>query len=576
VAISLSGVGIAVLKPLPVKVIIDNVITKNKFQGIYLQIAEYLGISNEDQVIWSSLIMLLLITLSSSLIGYYSTTLTAKLGTQLLYDLSVDFYAKLQRLSLKFYSTQELGDLLQRFSGDAFVGYLLVAQITLPVITSLFTFIAMFYVMASIDVTLAIVAISVIPIMGLFLLLMSPRLKETSKAQFKKQGELSAFVMQSLGSMKMIQAFVREEFMHNKLVERAIAYRGAYIRATKVSEVYNQAAVLLTGIASLVLVGLGAFKGLNGELTAGELYVFLGYLGALYGPVNSLSRAFASSITFGTRSKRIVEVLDSDEYVKEIENPEPLVNVKGEIEFENVQFQYSDNDPLILKNINLRIEAGSTIAIIGPTGAGKTTIISLLNRFYDPTAGVIRIDGKDLRDVKLHSIRQTISLVLQEPFLFPMTIRENVSFGNPIASEEEIIEACKLAEAHDFIMKLKNGYDSHVAEAGTSLSGGEKQRICLARAFLKKAPIIILDEPTSALDALTESRIFKRLTSETRNKTVILISHRLSTIRHADVILTVDNGQIIEVGTHNELLKANGLYASLYSHQDIGIDKEEI
>ena len=359
--------------------------------------------------------------------------------------------------------------------------------------------------------------------------------------------------------------------MFEKLQFRAPEYENAYLGAIKAGEAYKQYIALITGIASAALVGLGAYKGLNGQVSAGELYIFLGYLAALYGPVNSLSTAIGTAISFGARGKRVLDILDSPEFVREDPNPKHLKQVQGALSFQQVSFTYEGTNKEVLHNISLEVEAGKTIAVIGPTGAGKTTLISLLSRFHDPTKGQVLLDGVPLTDLYLHELREAVTLVLQEPFLFPMSIKENIAFGNPAASQEDIIEAAKLAEAHDFVSKLAEGYDTNVAEAGSSLSGGEKQRICLARAFLKKSPVMILDEPTSALDAITESRIFKRLADHTKGRTVILISHRLRTIKNVDQIFIMDHGKIVETGQHAVLVKAGGLYAELYEHQNIGV-----
>ena len=301
-----------------------------------------------------------------------------------------------------------------------------------------------------------------------------------------------------------------------------------------------------------------------------ELFIFLGYLTALYGPVNSLTTAIGATIAVAVRGKRVFDILDSDEVVKEKPNAVELKQASGEIEFRNVTFGYGNalSQP-VLQNISFKVSPGQVVAIVGATGSGKTSLISLLSRFYDPWKGSIHFDGINTADMKLHSLRENISLVLQEPFIFPMSIAENIAFGNPEASFEELVEAAKGAQAHGFISKLPEGYHTVVSESGASLSGGEKQRIAIARAFLKKAPVLILDEPTSAVDALTESKIFKALGQFTEGKTVFLISHRLSTIKHADQIITIKDGQVVERGTHQSLLQENNVYAGLYKYQHI-------
>jgi ABC-type multidrug transport system fused ATPase/permease subunit len=297
--------------------------------------------------------------------------------------------------------------------------------------------------------------------------------------------------------------------------------------------------------------------------------VFIGYIGALFGPVNSIASTVQTALTITVRGERVFEIMDSNEVVKEKINAIAPVGIKGNIEFRHVNFGYGNPGEAnqVLHDFNFTIPSGKTVAIIGPTGAGKTSLISLLLRFYDPWDGEILLDGYKLQDIRLDTLRQNISLVLQDALIFPVSIRDNIAFGDDHASMEEIIQAAKLAQAHDFIMKLPDGYDTIVSEGGVSLSGGEKQRISLARAFLKKSPILILDEPTSAMDVQTEAAIFKGLAQYGSDKTVFVISHRLSTIRHADIIIAIKNGHIEQKGTHEALIEGDNVYSQLYHHK---------
>ncbi|MEB2778198.1 ABC transporter ATP-binding protein [Algoriphagus sp. D3-2-R+10] len=571
--ISIVGVFFTVAKPLPVKVIIDNVLLKKdlpEFISGFLQLNN-IGQSESDLLNYSLFFMLIII-IGGIVLNYISFLFVTKIGIGLVYDLSLDLYKKFQVLSMKFYSKNQTGDLLQRFNGDIFVVYLLVAQIVLPIISSLLILIGMFYVMALIDLTLAIVAISVVPLLVYVLFIVNKPMNDTTVEQYTKQGELSAFVQQALVSMRVIQTFVREKFMLEKLDFLISGFKKAYLKAVTIGEGYNQSVALITGIASVVLVAIGAYKGLDGKVSPGDLYVFLGYITAIYGPVTSLSTAAGATITIAARASRIYEILDSKEEVFEKENPFELSEESCLIEFENVDFGYNrfkDDENHVLKAINFKAFPGKVTAIIGTTGAGKTSLISLLGRFYDPWAGEIRINGVDISNFSLNSLRSNISMVLQDPILFPVSIAENIRFGNPEATTDQVIKAAQLSEAHGFIMKLPKGYDTMVGEAGLSLSGGEKQRLSLARTFVMDNPIVVLDEPTSSVDAITEGRIFKRLKEYYFNKTVIIISHRLSTIKNADQILVLNDGLISELGSHDQLIKLNGLYFNLYTQQNI-------
>lgn len=572
IIIALAGVAFEVAKPLPVKIVIDNVLMGQPLPAFLQNITGLPALPDKKQLLIFCVLTITIITVCSAVISLIVSNLTIGLSQRLVYDLSVDLFSKLQRLSLSYYTKNKVGDLLQRITGDAFVIYFLVAQIIVPVITSLICLGAMFYVMARIDLTMALIALSVVPLLGISLAYFSKPMNDTTMNQYKKQGELSAFLQQSLSSMKIIQAFARESYMYSKLEKQAWDFGKAFRVATRVSMRYNMITTLITGLASAGLIGLGAYRGLSGNLSAGDLYIFLGYITALYGPVNSLSTAIGTAIAISSRGKRIFEILDSDETVKEKADAKQLNHATGNVTFENVEFGYdteTDSKKAILKNISFHAKGGQIIAIVGATGAGKTSLISMIARFYDPWNGKILIDGHDIKDLQVHSLRENISLVLQDPFLFPMTIGENIAFGNPQASFEEMTEAAKAAQAHDFIMKLPQQYDTMVSEMGASLSGGEKQRIALARAFLKKASILILDEPTSALDAQTEFKIFKKLSEAAKEKTIFLISHRLSTIKHADQIITLKDGCVVESGTHETLIQQGTVYADLYKYQHI-------
>ncbi|GAA4452816.1 ABC transporter ATP-binding protein [Nibrella saemangeumensis] len=572
ILLALLGVGFEVLKPLPLKIIIDSVLNSQPPPALLLSwIGDSAWLTGKSTLLLVCLAFLILSAMGSALISFLVTGYTARLCQRLVNDLSLDLYAQLQRLSVSFYTRNKVGDLLQRMSGDVFVIYFLVAQITLPAITSLVSLGAMFYIMASINLTLALVALSVVPLLVISLAVFSKPMEKTTEIQYQKLGDLSAFVQQSLASMRIIQAFVREGYMRKQMELFTSKYSQAFQRATQVSAGYNQLSTLITGLVGAVVVGIGASQGMSGTISAGDLFVFLGYITALYGPVNSLSIAIGTSVVITSRSKRLFDILDSKETVADNPGAVAPASLGGAIRFDHVDFGYGQpgqHQPT-LHNITLTVPTGQTIAIVGPTGAGKSSLISLLSRFYDPWRGKITIDGRDLRDLPLHYLRENIALVLQDPFLFPMTVAENIAFGNPQATPEEVRAAAQAAQAHDFIMRLPQGYDTLIVETGASLSGGEKQRIALARAFLKQAPILILDEPTSALDALTEAKIFAALSRLAAGKTVFIITHRLSTIKHADLIVTLQDGAVVESGTHQSLLSTGKTYAQMYNHQQI-------
>jgi len=571
--IALLGVGIEVAKPLPLKIIIDNVLANQTLPAFFAQFFEHNGasLSREYLLIWTVGLATLL-AIGSAAVSMLVSGMTISIAQHLVYDFSLEIFNKLQQLSLSYYGRNKVGDLLHRVNADVYVVYFVVAQIALPVIISLVSLCAMFYVMVQLNSTLSLIAAAVIPLLAISLLAFSKPLDETTTRQYETQGELMAFMQQTLTAVKVVQGFARERFMQNKLAERAKEFSKAYKVANHVSLGYGQVSTLITALAAALMLGFGTRNVLSGNLSIGDLFVFLGYLGALYGLVNSLTVAVGTAITIGARGRRVFEILDSNDVIREKPNAVRLENVRGEIAFEKVTFGYKNETGeirTILQDINFSVMPGQITALVGATGAGKTSLVSLLSRFYDTLAGKILIDGVNIMDVQLNSLRENISLVLQEPFLFPVSIADNIAFGRPDATREEIIEAAKQAQADEFISRLSEGYDTIISEGGASLSGGERQRISIARALLKNAPILILDEPTSALDAHTEAQIFKALENLMIGRTTFIISHRLSTIKRADQIITLKDGQIVECGTHESLLSAGKVYANLYKHQHI-------
>ncbi|MBA2761486.1 MAG: ABC transporter ATP-binding protein, partial [Segetibacter sp.] len=550
------GVGFSVLQPLPIKYIIDNVLSNQPLPENLLNIFNrFGGVPNNKGLLIVFVIASVFLVIGNSVLAYISTNVTTRVCQKLVYDFSELLFDKLQKLSLAFYSKNNVGDIMQRLTGDTYVIYSVVGGIVLPTLMSITSLVSMFYVMYSINSSLALMAISIVPVFAILLMIFNKPMTNSSTYQYEVSGKLWSFIQQSLTSVKIVQAYSRENFTREQFRSQSLRYNEASLASTKIGMVYNGLVGIVTGIATAIVVGIGAYKGLTGVITTGELFLFISYIGALFGPVNSLASIIASSFTITARARRIFEILDSQEIVFEKPDAVELSNVEGHVELKHLYFGYGQKEASnpILKNFNLEIEAGKIVAVVGPTGAGKTSMISLLLRFYDPWAGEVLIDGKNVKDVTLKSLRSNITLVLQDAFIFPVSIADNIGFGNHGATRDEIISAAKAAQAHDFIMRLPQGYDTITSEGGVSLSGGEKQRLSLSRSFLRNTPILILDEPTSAMDVQTESKIFKALSTYSAGRTVFIISHRLSTIRQADLIISIKDGQIAEKGTHESL-----------------------
>ena len=558
------SVGFSVLSPLPIRYIIDNVLSSHPLPGIMQNILG--GVPDKKSLLIILVLASIIMVVMTSLLTFISAHITTKICQKLVYDFSADLFDKLQKLSLSFYSKNNIGDLMQRVSGDTYIIYSVVGGIILPTLLSLASLGSMFYVMYHINAQLAFMSISIVPLFGLLLYFFNKPMTNASIHQSMISGKLWSFIQQSLSSVKIIQAYSTEGFATEKFRDHSTEFNEASVNATKISMVYNVLVGLVAGVGTAIIVGIGAYKGLTGVITTGELFLFISYIAALFGPVSSLASIIATSFTITAKSRRIFEILDSKEVVFEKPNAIEITNVEGHVHLKNVKFGYGENGEVntILNECSLEVEAGKIVAIVGPTGAGKTSLVSLLLRFYDPWEGGVFIDGKDLKDLTLKSLRRNITLVLQDSFIFPFTIADNIAFGNPSATRDEIISAAKASQAHDFITKLPLGYDTIPSEAGVSLSGGEKQRISIARAFIRNTPILILDEPTSAMDVQTEAKIFKALATYSAGRTVFIISHRLSTIRHADLIISIKDGKIAEKGTHEALLKEGKVYAELH------------
>jgi len=404
--------------------------------------------------------------------------------------------------------------------------------------------------------------LAAVPIPALIRVL-SPRMTERTYAQENLEGQIMSLASRDLSSLPAIQAFGQEDNEYKRFRLLARKTIRAYLAALVSQLQFRVGVQSSTAIGTALIMALGAIEVLSGSLSVGSLLVFLTYITALYAPMETLAYVSESFAEAGARARRVIEILDTGREITD--RPGTLVlptgptAVAGAVRLENVNFAY-EADTLVLQDITLNVEPGQTIALVGPTGAGKTTLVSLIPRFFDPREGEIMLDGIDIRDIRVSSLRKQISIVLQDPFLLPLSVAENIAYGSPDASREDIIAAATAANADEFIRRLPDGYDTSMSERGATLSGGEKQRLSIARALIKNAPILILDEPTAALDAQTEMLLLKALERLLHGRTTFIIAHRLSTIRKADRIVILDQGKIVETGTHEQLTAAKGRY----------------
>jgi ATP-binding cassette subfamily B protein/subfamily B ATP-binding cassette protein MsbA len=392
------------------------------------------------------------------------------------------------------------------------------------------------------------------------------QIREVSRQKRESESRIQSHVQQTLSGMIVVQAFAQEEREHYRFREFASAVIGAQKRSTLTGSVYSLMSGGISALGTGAILYFGAYYVINGRLTVGSLLVFISYLNTLQEQFKAFTGVYSSMQSARASVDRVMEVLDVEQEVECRSGATALTSVQGRIRFESVSFGY-ETDRLILRDVSFETLPGQTVAIVGATGAGKSTLVSLVPRFFDPSEGTVSIDDRDVRDIELKSLRSQVGIVLQEPFLFPLSIAENIAYGRPEAAREEIEAAAQAANAAQFIEQLSEGYDTVIGERGATLSGGERQRISIARALLKDAPILILDEPTSALDAQTENLLLEALECLMKGRTTFIIAHRLSTIRKADRIIVLENGRIAETGTHKQLLANEGLYSSLYEIQ---------
>ena len=556
-----------VLKPLPMKLLVDNVLNQIPLQTRIAGLVEMVpgAASREGLLIWLVATTVLLFVLGWAL-NLASTYSKIGFGQRMVYDLAEELYRHLQRLSIKYHSRKSTGDLIRRVTTDTGSVSTIVNDALLPVPVAVFTIVSMFVIMWQLDTTLTLLALIVVPFMILTVRIYSGPMNELSYRQHEAEGEIYDVVEQTLSAMPAVHAFSRESMNDERLREVTDRTLEATIDSNKVQLRFKVFTGLATAAGTAGIIWIGGSHVLDGQLTVGSILVFIAYLGSLYGPLETLMYT-SMTINYAAGSgRRVMEVLDTAQEVEDRSGATSPATVKGHVRIENVTFGYEAKRP-ILKNISVEALPGQTIAIVGPTGAGKSTLVSLTPRFFDPWEGRVLIDGEDIRDIKLNSLRQNIGIVLQESFLFPLTIAENIAYGNPDATAEEIEAAARDANAHQFIEAMPEGYDTIIGERGATLSGGERQRLSIARAILKNAPILIMDEPTSALDAQTEGLILEALERLKKGRTTFIIAHRLSTVRNADRIIVLETGRIVETGSHDELIIKKGLYTSLYETQ---------
>lgn len=548
------------LKPWPLKLIIDNVLGDKPMPwGLA-------GAVTPQEFLILACVGIVIIYLFLGGLTLANNYTTIKIGQRMVNDLRRDLYSHLQRLSLAFHSRRQVGDLLYRVTADTYAIQSLTMNGIFPIVTALVLLIGMFAVMIRIDWVLTLLALSVCPALLLSISLLSGRISAAAMDARQQESEVYSVVQRAMSAMRIIQAFTKEEEEHRKFMDASQESLGASLRLYTLQTFYSGVINVVMAIGTAFVVWVGAQHVLSGQITVGEIIVFTTYLASLYAPINTISQTWGIIQGAKVGVQRAFEILEVERDLPDGTRVFPASGARGEIHYEGVAFHYLEEQP-VLKGIDLHVHPGQKVAIVGPTGVGKSTLVSLLPRFYDPLAGRVRIDGTDVREFQLNALRRQIGMVLQPPLVFPISVRDNIAYGRPEASMEEVEEAARLARIHDSIQRLPQKYDTVVGEQGATLSEGERQRITIARAILRNAPILILDEPTSSVDAETEALIMEGLNQLTADRTTFIIAHRLSTVRRADIILVLRHGEVIEQGGFEELIRRGGYFASLHRTQ---------
>lgn len=560
ILIGIAKFSIPMLLPLLLKFVVDDLIL-----GQALSSEEKL-----KQLAWVMAAAFFIFIIVRFPIEYYRQFYAQWIANRVLYDIRNGMFAHLQKLSIRFYNNNKAGQIISRVINDVEQTKNFVVTGLMNIWLDFFTlFIAIGIMFFFIHSSLTLVAIMVFPLYALSVKYFYQRLRSLTRKRSQALAEMQGHLTERVQGMSVIRSFALEDYEQKQFAKQNDKFLDRALDHTKWNAKTFSVVNTITDIAPLLVLTYGGYQAIHGAITPGDLAAIYAYLERVYGPLRRLVNSSTTLTQSIASMDRVFELMDEKYDVQDLPYAKHVKNLKGQVSFQDVTFKYEEEHEPVLKHIDLDVQSGETIALVGMSGGGKSSLISLISRFYDVTDGAILIDGMDIRDYKVQNLRDQIGLVLQESILFSDSVRENIMMGNPEATEAEVIAAAKAANAHDFITELAQGYDTPIGERGVKLSGGQKQRVSLARVFLKNPPLLILDEATSALDLESEKLIQESIEHLAKNRTTFIVAHRLSTITHVDRIVVIDHGKIAEIGSHKELMKKKGTYYDLYSIQQL-------
>jgi ABC-type multidrug transport system fused ATPase/permease subunit len=566
IAAMLTETAMTLASPWPLKIVLDSVLDARPLPASW----HWLGGASPDRMMLLNAAALVTIAVALLQAGsaYVAAYYTVSIGQWIAHDLRQSVYGHLQRLSMAYYDRQQTGPLISTITDDINAVQDFASTSLLDLVIDTLTVVGMLAVMFAINWRFTLVAMAVTPLLALFVVRLRGTVRQATHDVRRRQSEIVSIVQEGLGAIRVVKAFAQGAFERQRLEAKSRESVEAALYARRVRSLLGPVVTGLTAVGTAAVLWFGAREVLAGAMTAGALVIFLNYLGRLFRPIQAVARASTNIASAAVGLERVRSVLDADDRLPRAASRRQLGRVKGRVEFRDVTFGYDPSRP-VLRDISFTAEPGQLIGLVGRSGSGKSSLVSLIPRFYDPTSGVVAIDGEDIRQFTIKSVRRQIGFVLQETQLFHAPVWQNIAYGRLDATRDEIVAAAEFAQAHDFISALPEGYDTMVGEGGLRLSGGQRQRLGIARAMVRDAPILIMDEPTSGLDAEAERLVFDGLTRLRAGRTTFVIAHRLATIRQANVILVLDAGRIVERGTHDQLIAAGGLYAELAAPQEL-------